>query len=123
MINGVEGLCVVNSDCGRAGGGLPLVEAYRDGRGKGQEGRGSGVVRLESVLGGVCGEGGGECGKEKPFQDLCGWAKEGNWAIGGAPVGWLASFQEGNDDSVLPKGWKARGADGEVINFAEVGDA
>ena len=82
MGDGVEGFRKVEGHDGGAGGGLPLVEAPRNGFGDGKESGGGGPGRPEAMLGFGKAEASLEVGEHQTLEDLDDGGKEGDWSIG-----------------------------------------
>ena len=104
MVDGVECLGYVDRHRSGAESWLPFIESLSNARHGGKESSDAGVERAEAMLRGGGRQGGGEGGKDEPFEDLGGRTKEGDWAVRCRQEGIFARFRYRKDGGLFPNG-------------------
>ena len=102
MVNGIECLGIVDSDCSCPGGRFPLIKPHSDRSSKGKESGGGRVLGFKPVLRGVYWEGRGEGGEKKSLKNFRGRAEKRDGTVRGTQLGWFTSLLQRNNDGVLP---------------------
>jgi hypothetical protein len=72
------------------------------------------VGSLETMLGGVAGEGGVEVGKKEALKDFDRWGQKGDRTIGGTEGRGFVRFNDGNDGGAFPDNRKVSVREREV---------
>ena len=75
------------------------------------------------MLGRVCRECSCDAGKKEAFEDLYGWAQEGDGTERGAAISWFSWFWKRNYDSMFPQCGNIGAIYGVVVDIAEEIDA